>query len=898
MNDINELRGNEEKKRLLRKYLHQWRTTYQKDFYSAMRLLLPQLDKTRYFLKESKLSRAYREVLGLSMSSEDGHHLEKWKLPSKSNTKSTGDFAMIVYETVFPRSTVTTPTKTVEDVNQLLDELGRIENTSTHANQVAIFRRVVDAYTPMEQRWLVRIILRDLKIGLSDNSIFDVYHPDARDMYSVSSNLKFVCDSLMDESKRIRDMPIKLFQSFKPQLGTRGMASMMESVKHNGVFYIEEKIDGERIQMHYDQSQQLFKWYSRKAKDYTYLYGDRPSETPKLASFVANCLDARNLILDGEMVAYDPNLDMVLPFGTLKSSARNQDATGPRPCFMVFDIVFCNDTPLPDYPLRERLQLLKKVVKENHGYLHLLPREEKSTEADVLQALGDMVQKRMEGIVLKDPSSRYEPGQRNKSWVKIKPEYYGTLGENCDLLVVGGKYGTGRRSNQLAQFICAVRDNRVRDSVKFTSFSMIGTGYTMDQIKEFNTLLRDIQTYNPQRLPDWFDHPEKSTERPDVLVNDFRDGIVIEVKAAQIVFSQMWSAGCTLRFPRFIKFRHDKTWEDVMTFTDVYKTRKDSDSKRSEIASKTDWLESNKKRPRLQVAKRASSSHSIISTQQGADTENILTKTHLFALLVFYVINGEDGVVEKSALEMLIKEQGGEFVQSDVTAKYVIAGKQNIRANSIINKGKRDVIKPQWVLDCVEAKEILPLMPKYMLYTSSQTKGEFLTKMDKYNDSYTQDATQDSLEDIWAGIPSACNQKTLRSVQRKYFDSIPIPGMFFLGMTLYFDTEWATAPTTPAERVAYTNDLDTIRRLKTSVIFYGGSLTSDLDDPRLSHIVLIDNQFERAKTLMASLCPQAQPHVPYIVSSLWVKRCVDNHTVVDELEFDARVPTKYLAATT
>lgn len=38
------------------------------------------------------------------------------------------------------------------------------------------------------------------------------------------------------------------------------------------VFWIEEKLDGERMQLHFDNG--TFKFWSRKAKDYTHLYGE------------------------------------------------------------------------------------------------------------------------------------------------------------------------------------------------------------------------------------------------------------------------------------------------------------------------------------------------------------------------------------------------------------------------------------------------------------------------------------------------------------------------------------------------------------------------------------------------------------------------------------------------
>jgi ATP-dependent DNA ligase len=72
----------------------------------------------------------------------------------------------------------------------------------------------------------------------------------------------------------------------------------------------------------------------------------------------------------------------------------------------------------------------------------------------------------------------------------------------------------------------------------FVSFSMIGTGFSADQIKEFGRFFQNTQKYNSKNLPSWLSHPEKSTDVPDVIVKDVRDTVVIEVKASEIVFSR------------------------------------------------------------------------------------------------------------------------------------------------------------------------------------------------------------------------------------------------------------------------------------------------------------------------------------------------------------------------
>ena len=41
-----------------------------------------------------------------------------------------------------------------------------------------------------EQKWIVRIILRDLKLGVGHESILKAYHPDAHDLFNATSDLR------------------------------------------------------------------------------------------------------------------------------------------------------------------------------------------------------------------------------------------------------------------------------------------------------------------------------------------------------------------------------------------------------------------------------------------------------------------------------------------------------------------------------------------------------------------------------------------------------------------------------------------------------------------------------------------------------------------------------------
>ena len=95
-----------------------------------------------------------------------------------------------------------------------------------------------------------------------------------------------------------------------------------------------------------------FGFWSRKAKEYTYLYGNG-FEDPKsaLTRHLKEAFDegVENIVLDGEMITWDPEQDAMVPFGYVHLGAipfqlvprsevskrvlGTQGSTNPRACF-------------------------------------------------------------------------------------------------------------------------------------------------------------------------------------------------------------------------------------------------------------------------------------------------------------------------------------------------------------------------------------------------------------------------------------------------------------------------------------------------------------------------------------------------------------------------------------
>ncbi len=182
--------------------------------------------------------------------------------------------------------------------------------------------------------------------------------------------------------------------------------------------------------------------------------------------------------------------------------------------------------------------------------------------------------------------SVYKPNVRSGSgWYKVKPDYMIGMNDDLDLLIVGGYYGTGRRTGLLSHFLLGVAfvdkkpstepkiDDDMEEIVEpkiFYSFCKVGSGYTMKELSDFNRKL--INKWNLYDKKDPPKHLAVTYEKPDVWIKP-EDSLIVQVKAVEIAASDKYKTGCSLRFPRLEKFRDDKQWYECMTFDELNELR-------------------------------------------------------------------------------------------------------------------------------------------------------------------------------------------------------------------------------------------------------------------------------------------------------------------------------------
>ncbi|CAK9208587.1 unnamed protein product [Sphagnum troendelagicum] len=176
-------------------------------------------------------------------------------------------------------------------------------------------------------RWIIMIILKELKLGISEKTVFSVFHPDAEDLFNVTCDLKLVCERLCDRTQRYKRQDIKVGKAVRPQLASR-VGSVEEAWKklRGKEVVVECKFDGDRIQVHKNGNDIHF--FSRTFIDHSE-YKEAIGDTLCQNILLEKC------ILDGEMLVWDRLTNRFAEFGSnqeIAKAAKDGLDTGQQLC--------------------------------------------------------------------------------------------------------------------------------------------------------------------------------------------------------------------------------------------------------------------------------------------------------------------------------------------------------------------------------------------------------------------------------------------------------------------------------------------------------------------------------------------------------------------------------------
>lgn len=412
-----------------------------------------------------------------------------------------------------------------------------VEGGSSQKEKLKVLKKIFANAKPIEARYITRLILGELRIGIGEGNIrdavakaFDVPAAAVEHAFQASNDLGEVAMLARQGVGALGDVKVDIFRPVKMMLARQGtIAAMLEE---EGVLAAEYKYDGTRFQFHKKGNE--CRIYSRKLEEVT-------NAIPDVAKMLLEST-THDAILDGEVIAIDEETGRPLPFQyVLRRFRRKHDVEGHMQKIKlvpnIFDIICIDGRTLIDEPFSERRKILTESVTRFVAP-QIVSDDIETIEAFYRSALADG----HEGIMIKSRCAHYTPGVRGKEWVKIKPAV-----DTMDLAVIGAEWGEGKRAKHFGSFLLACRD----ELGELIPLSKVATGISDEMLDILYDMLKDIVISESKNTV---------TFEPDT---------VFEVGYAEIQKSPTYEAGYALRFPRFIRLRDDKSVEEIETLQSI-----------------------------------------------------------------------------------------------------------------------------------------------------------------------------------------------------------------------------------------------------------------------------------------------------------------------------------------
>ena len=464
------------------------------------------------------------------------------------------------------------PSLEISDLYSELMKIAITEGPGSHDIKLGILRGLMGKFSPLENKYLLRIITSTLRVGVSTITIIDglalgfTGSKENKDVIERAFNLH---PDLGDVTRILAEKGINDVKKIEILYGTPIRMMLASRVPYPEIimrlgtpFTAEFKLDGERLQIHKQDGKILL--FSRRLLDIS-------SQYPDVCEIIKQNVKIDNAIIEGEVVAMDPFYEKMLPFQVLSKRRRVHDIENISKevpvCVFLFDLLMYKDESYIDKPFPDRRKKLEEIIVERDE-LRLVKSNSIESTNELLDFFNHARKEGTEGIMAKSlkENSVYQAGNRGFLWIKLKGLEGGKLKDSVDVVLVGAFYGRGRRKGVYGTYIGAVYD---QENDTFEAFTRVASGLT-DDIME--TLMKDMKQYEISTKPKYV----LCDDKPDVW---FKPEIVIEIIGDEITVSEKFSSlGYSLRFPVFQRIRPEKGPKDITSvqeINDLYKTQAD-----------------------------------------------------------------------------------------------------------------------------------------------------------------------------------------------------------------------------------------------------------------------------------------------------------------------------------
>jgi bifunctional non-homologous end joining protein LigD len=251
---------------------------------------------------------------------------------------------------------------------------------------------------------------------------------------------------------------------------------------------------------------------------------------------LGRALAGREAVLDGEVVAFDgegrPSFQRLQSRMHLTSEHAVRRLSQSDPVhLMIFDLLWLDGQSLLDLPYTERRERLTELALA--GPTWQTPAGHVGDGAALLEASRAQG---LEGIIAKRLDSKYTPGRRTHSWVKVKNV------RRTDIVIGGWLEGEGRRGGRLGALVVGYHDD---GALKYAG--RVGTGFDEAELDRLGGMLAGLARA---------DSPFEGRQPP--RETHFVDPVLV----ATVGYGE-WTQTRTLRHPRYLGLRDDIDPETV-----------------------------------------------------------------------------------------------------------------------------------------------------------------------------------------------------------------------------------------------------------------------------------------------------------------------------------------------
>jgi DNA ligase-1 len=484
-------------------------------------------------------------ILGEAICSATGSSPESLG-PRYARWGDGGDVAFEVFSEAKPGNK---PSLSLAETESLL---ARLSATRGKNAKTAILTEVLSRATPLEAKYLIKMLSGDLRIGLREGLVEDAIARAFKQPLAEVSLANMLRGDIGEAAVRARagvlhDIEMRLFHPLKSMLATP--ASDLADVARTmpGEFFVEDKFDGIRAQAHVKDGRVAI--FSRTLDEISLRFPELQAPLAELPT---------DVILDGEIISARGS--EILPFSDLQKrlgrKTVSEELLASTPAvFVAWDILYAGGRMLINDPLATRHARLEKVVRTacgsgrlNSGTIRLSEAKKFSDVALLDDEFAAARARGNEGLMIKDPASFYKPGRRGREWLKLK-RALATL----DVVVTTVELGHGKRRGVLSDYTFAVR--RSESDAELLNIGKAYSGLTDVEIAE---------------MTEWF-KAHTLQEFAHGRVRLVEPLIVIEVTFDRVQPSNRHKGGYALRFPRIVRLRPDKTVAEIDTIEAVRK---------------------------------------------------------------------------------------------------------------------------------------------------------------------------------------------------------------------------------------------------------------------------------------------------------------------------------------